>query len=177
MLAEQAGGLEDVFVVDSTPGRRPERRGAEGTLRVLAMLESIGDARFESRSDFVREVQSREQPAMLAQWLAQSLARRPDGAFQFGLDVRRIRALLDDYFERDLWPVVESPPGDARVHLIVGGRSSSFDAEDRRRAQDLAASSAGRVTVTTLDTDHWVHVEDPAGLLRVVRDRLIERGQ
>lgn len=165
-LLARSGGPRDVIVVDSNPGVRPDRRGSEGTVDVVDMLGDIGATAFATRAAFVEAIEARGRSSMLAQWLAQSLRRESDGTFRFGLDVSRIRALLDDYFALDLWPTVESPPGDARVHLVIGARSSVLDDADRKRAMAIAAR--GRVSVTLLDTEHWVHVEDPDGLLAVL---------
>src|SRR5439155_20867 len=103
----------------------------------------------------------------LAQWLALSL-ERSDGGVRFALDLREVRALLLDYFARDLWPVVEHPPDDARVHLVIADRSASYSGVDRERARALAGE---RVTVDLLPAGHFVHVNDPGGLVRVMLDR------
>jgi len=83
------------------------------------------------------------------------------------VDVR----MLADYSARDLWPVVEQPPGAASVHLVIGDRSGAYPAADRERAARIAAGSA-RTTVDVLPAGHWVHVDDPDGLLRTLLDRV-----
>jgi pimeloyl-ACP methyl ester carboxylesterase len=89
----------------------------------------------------------------------------------FALDLDEIRALILDYFARDLWPVVEHPPGVARIHLVIGDRSDSYSPADRERAARIASSN-GRVTVDVLPAGHWVHVDDPDGLLRMLIHRI-----
>jgi pimeloyl-ACP methyl ester carboxylesterase len=107
----------------------------------------------------------------LAQWLAMSTEPAPGGGVRFALDLEEIRALVTDYFRSDLWPTVAEPPGAARVHLVIAERSSSYSAEDTARARELARHS-DRVTVDLLPTDHWVHAEDPEGVLRVLLERI-----
>lgn len=169
-LAKEGEGtaLEHVVVVDSNPGPRPDARGSEGTLAVVDMLDSLPYP-FASRDAFVQAVLERDPRPTLAAWLAMSLRREDDG-LRFGPPIASIRALLASYFAEDLWPVVEAPPAAARVHLVIGERSSVLDEADRARAD--AATRSGRVTVERLPTDHWVHTEDPDGLVRVLLDRV-----
>lgn len=159
--------IPELFVVDSLPGARPDRRGSEGTLRVLEVLEALPD-RFESREAFVTELGERGLSRAVADWLATQLDRVGDEV-RFGLDVTRVRTLLDDYFARDLWPAIDPPPAGIRAHLVIGGRSTVFQPEDRARADALAARHPEAVRVHTLErADHWVHVDDPTGLIEVI---------
>lgn len=160
--------LEHVVVVDSNPGARPEARGSEGTLAVVDMLDSLPYP-FATRDAFVRAVLDRDPRPTLAAWLAMSLRQSDDG-LRFGPPIAAIRALLASYFTEDLWPVIEAPPASTQIHLVIGERSSVLDQTDRARAD--AAARSGRVTVERLPTDHWVHAEDPEGVLRVLLDRI-----
>lgn len=171
-VADDPGALEALFVVDSLPGARPDRRGSEGTVAVVDLLAEL-PARFDRREDFVAHVVGQGQPETLARWLAQSLDRIDDGGgVRFGLDVARIRALLGDYFATDLWGAIDPPPGSLSAHLIIGGRSTVYDADARARARELAARH-DRVHAHVLEAaDHWVHVDDPEGLLAIVLEAL-----
>lgn len=163
--------IPHLFVVDSLPGPRPDRRGSEGTMKVLDVLDALPD-RFESRDAFVAHVKAQGLRIALADWLATSLDRLDDGV-RFGLDVARVRALLDDYFTRDLWPAIDPPPPGTVVHLVIGGRSTVYFDEDRARAHDIAARHPEAMHVHVLEkADHWVHVDDPAGLLTILRAAL-----
>ncbi len=157
---------DHVVVLDSIPGPRLDARGSESTLEVIEMLERLPET-FASREEFVAAVVAAGQARPLAQWLAISLERAPSG-YGFGPDLGEIRALLTSYFEADLWPVIESPPERSRIHLVIGDRSPVWSAEDRARALALATE---RVTVDVLPAGHWIHVEDPEGVLRVMLQR------
>lgn len=155
-----------VVTIDSNPGtRRPEEvAGRDSALSVIRMLRTL-PRQFPSRAAFVDAVQAHGLSRMLAQWLAQSTEQSTDGGVRFALNLDELQALLASYFAEDLWPLIEQPPSSLRVHLIIGARSSSYSTEDRERAQALAANSA-QVTCDVLPTDHWVHAEDPEGLLQ-----------
>ncbi len=168
--------IPELFVVDSLPGARPDRRGSEGTMGVIEVLAALPE-RFESRDAFVALLQARGLRKALADWLATNLDRLEDGSLRFGLDVARVRTLLDDYFARELWPVLDPPPPGTRAHVVIGGRSTVYSAEDRARADELATRHPEAVDVHVLqEADHWVHVDDPAGLLAIVRAALGRNG-
>jgi len=165
-------GLEHVVVVDSLPGARPGGRGSESVLAVLDALDGLPRS-FETREAFVDALVSAGLSKDIAAWLAMSL-RKSDGAHVLGLDLDAIRALLDDYFAAELWPSIDrasAPPSGPRWHLVIGDRSPVFSEEDRAHARRLSAE--GRATLDVLPAGHWVHVDDPEGLLRVVSERVL----
>ncbi|MCA2977685.1 MAG: alpha/beta hydrolase [Myxococcaceae bacterium] len=172
LLAERAEGLEHLVVLDSTPGTRADFRGSETTLRVLSALDDA-PARFPSRDAFVAHLGAAGLDRGVATWLGMNLERADDG-FRFTLSLARIRALLASYFAHDCWPLLERLALDAgpAFHLVVGDRSTVFDAHDRERAAALAARSHGRCTVDVVPAGHWVHVDDPEGTLRVLLARV-----
>ncbi|MBX3271157.1 MAG: alpha/beta hydrolase [Sandaracinaceae bacterium] len=160
-----------LFLVDSLPSAQPERVGRdEGPDRVIGMLESL-PARFADRVAFHTHVEGLGYSRALAGWLGQNL-EPTDGGLAFGLDLSRIRALLADYFARDLWDALDPPAGETVAHVIIAGRSDVYGEADRARAAALAARHA-RVRVHVLEhADHWVHVDDPGGLAALVEEAL-----
>ena len=159
--------LEHVVVIDSVPGSRDPLRGDDSALAVIDAIESMPRT-FASKSGFIEALVATGKTPALVQWLAQSVEKQ-GGRVRFMLDLHEVRALILDYFERDLWPVVEHPPGATRVHLVIGDRSDSYSPADRERAARISLSS-DRVTVDVLPAGHWVHVDNPDGLLRKLLD-------
>lgn len=171
LVRAMQGDLARAVVLDATPGPRLDARGSETTVAVVELLGRLTGP-FPTREAFVDRVVAEGHARPFAQWLAMNLARSED-ALRLRLDLGAIRALLDDYFALDLWPVLESPPGRVRFDVVIGGRSGVFDAGDRARAERIASASGGRVAVTVLpDAGHWVHVDDPEGTFDVVRRAL-----
>jgi esterase len=159
--AQKRPDLQRIALIDSSPFLRADRHGSEQTMAVIAMLERL-PATFGTRAAFVEHVHAQGFSRMIADWLAMNLDRT-DAGFRFRLDLTAIRSLLDDYFAHDLWPVLAH--SQARVDLVIGGRSEVWREADMVRAQRLSAEQPERVRVHVLpEAGHWVHVDDPQGL-------------
>jgi esterase len=164
-------GLKRLGLLDSAPFARPDAAGSEETLAVIELL-ARAPARFGDRAEFIAYVHEHGQSRAIADWLAMNL-ERVEGGFRLRTDLQLIRALLDDYFRRDLWDVLER--SSARIDLVIGGRSRVWGPADQARARDLAAQRLfARAPEAALrpdglrvhvlpDAGHWVHVDDPAG--------------
>jgi pimeloyl-ACP methyl ester carboxylesterase len=159
--------LTRVMLLDSSPGPRsaeaPEQpvRGSEQTFAILGLLAALPE-RFAQREDFLREVVARGQSRSIAEWLAMNLARVDDG-YELRLDLRGIRALLADYFARDLWDVVADSR--ARLDVVIGGRSDVWSEADKQRFAALAARPGADLHTHVLEqAGHWLHIDDPEGL-------------
>jgi esterase len=160
--------LERVILLDSNPGTRPDRSTASDTLDVLDLLERAPES-FARRDEFLAYVRGQGQSRMVAEWLAMNL-ERTDSGFRLKLDLPSIRALLDDYFDRDLWPVLEA--SQAKVDIVIGARSKVFDGADLERLAELERSTSGRIKAHVLpEAGHWVHVDDPAGVATALAPR------
>ena len=170
-LERRGARLDLAWILDAMPGPRPTGRGSEATLAIIALLEKIGP-RFASRQEFIDLVMKAGQDEAMSRWLAMNLVHEGD-SLVLRLDLPSIRALLLDYLTLDLWPVVENPPGNLQLHLILGGKSRVFDETERARAHEAAAHHPGRVVVHTLEkAGHWLHVDDPEGLFSVISGTL-----
>jgi len=168
-LVRRGDALDRAVIVDAMPGARPGREGPGTTLDVLGWLGALGV--IPSRADFIARAREAGYGHALAEWLAMNF-RRTEAGYELALDLGAIRALLDDYFACDLWPVVERPPGALALHLVIGEHSPVWGAGDRARGDRIAAGSNGRVIVHRLPTSHWVHAEDPDLLLGVLTGAL-----
>ncbi len=167
--AEATPSLTHLVAVDSNPGARPDRHGSEASLRALDTLAAIGPT-WATREDFMQAVVADGHDRGMAAWLAMNLEHADQG-FRLRVEIPAIRALLDGYFERDLWPVVESPPPGRRTGFILGGDSLVMDAAERARLDAVAARGDCEVIVAA-GAGHWVHVDAPdatvAGVVRLL---------
>ena len=169
--AEQLRGagrpLDELWVIDAPPGPRTQPRD-RSTDRIFELLAQLPDP-LASRGEFIDAVIAGGVARGVAQWLATNLVEHEHGAsWRFGLDLDRVRMLLSDFAIVDLWPALaaEAAAG-VRVGLVLGGDSQAVFGAQRERAEALAAS--GRVAVEVIDgAGHWVHVDRPDALLKVL---------
>jgi pimeloyl-ACP methyl ester carboxylesterase len=155
--------LEHLFVVDSTPAARPDYRGSSGVRAVVELLRELPD-HFSDRSSFTQWATDRGVARPTAMWLAMNVRQDAQGRFVFRMDVPSVRAMMEDYFEVDLWPVIDNPENLFHTHLIAGGKSEVVDADDREHAE-----RAPRCTIDVIPSaGHWVHVDAPDELKTIV---------
>jgi pimeloyl-ACP methyl ester carboxylesterase len=167
VLREAGLAARELWVLDAPPGARLEaERGRSITAHVFEVLEGLPPA-FEDRRDFVAQLVAEDIDRRTAQWLATNLiAAGP--TWRFGLDLGRLRELIEDFAAIDLWPTLEAEvDAGLRAALVLGGRSRAVGEADRGRAEAMAA--AGRLDLEILDrAGHWLHVDDPQGLLELL---------
>lgn len=157
--------LEHLFVIDSTPAARPDYRGSSGVRAVVELLRELPD-HFPDRNAFTQWAVDRGVSRPTAMWLAMNVRPEKDGSSRlvFRIDVPSVRAMMEDYFHVDLWPVIEDPAHRFRTHLIAGGKSEVVDEADRERAAKVA-----RCTIDIIPSaGHWVHVDAPEELKTMV---------
>ncbi len=171
LATQRDGDLDHVFVIDSTPSARPDHRGSESTQHIVDLLAEL-PTEFENRGVFTAWMEARGVSRPTAMWLAMNVRALPNTTrFVFRIDLVGIRALLADYFETDLWDILEHPRGPLRTHLVVGGKSGVVDAADRARALGCP-----RTTLDVIEkADHWVHVDAPEELKAIVLGHLRAR--
>ena len=167
-LGTHATELSNAFILDSDPGPRLDFHGSEDTVQVVQLLEAMPRS-YASRQEFLTRVTDAGHGLPFAQWLSMNLAS-DDGTYRLRLELPAIRALLDDYFTRDLWPVLEEGPLPTRVDVVLGGKSQVLDEAAKARLTKLAARRSEVHVHTLANAGHWVHVEDPEGLYAILRD-------
>ena len=156
--------LAEYWVLDSTPGARPEPKSdPDSAEHVLDALDRLPPA-FPERAAFVAAMTGAGFSRALADWLAMTLEPAGGAGYRLRLDLDAIRQLLTDYYRRDLWSALESGPG--TLHLVVARRSRSLDDADRQRAASLP------IALHTIDAGHWLHMEAPDALVALLSGEL-----
>ncbi|XP_008243519.1 PREDICTED: protein ABHD11-like isoform X2 [Prunus mume] len=79
--------------------------------------------------------------------------------------------------EKSYWPLLEHPPKDMEIAVVRGENSDRWDVEDIEQLESLANregdGSEGKVSVHVLpESGHWVHVDNPKGLLEIVAPKI-----
>jgi esterase len=165
LLSDPWPALRWLGVLDANPSARTARDESDSTSRVLAAL-AAAPTRFPNRNAFTSALSAAGVEPALGQWLAKNLVREGE-QLRFGLDLTGIALLLADYDRNDLWPLVEAPPPDIALCFAIGGRSNALSRADKERLRALAARSVLELHELP-EAGHWVHVDDPDGVLRVL---------
>lgn len=151
-------GLRRVAVLDITPGPL-ERLPPD----IADVLEAVRDTPSPAPSrDAIRASLQRHglDPGLVA-WLLTS-TRRDDGGWRWKYDIAGIDAMLADYGRLDCWPLLDDPP--VPVLFVRAGRSDRWSPAELERF-----AARPHIALETLpDAGHWLHVDDPDGLLELL---------
>ena len=173
--------VKDIVVVDSPPGTRTFGQAVvRGEIeKVIDALVSLPVGLAKNRKHLVEQLVERGLSNPIAQWMTTNLAPLPqptsDGlGFRFKFELQAVRRMLDDYGRTDFWPAIVAHHGLPRLHMVRGAKSDRWTSDERARLQQAVA--AGTVRDHLLQTGHWVHTEDPDGLLQIVVDVVAAAG-
>ena len=102
-----------------------------------------------------------------AQWMTTNLKPAPgatNGELTWTFDLEGIVDMYRSYEATDLWPMLETQPRGLEVDFVRAERSAFVWTEE-----DIAriGSYGGRVHYLH-DSSHWVHIDNPEGLLEIL---------
>ena len=165
---DHPAGLDQVWVLDANPAPLSAQPGADPEVRrVMAALRSVPQP-LAARSDVVAHLRGQGFSDGLARWMTTNLERR-DGGFWWRFDLDAARAMIDDYFALDLWDVTDMPRAAPEIHVVRAERSDRWTDETVQRLELPPAGAPTHLHVLP-DAAHWVHADNPAGLLEMMLD-------
>jgi len=160
--------VQQTWVLDASPGARPAAMDDphNSVLDVLALIERLPRT-WAKRDDFVAAVTAEGHALPFAQWLAMNIVPDAEGVMTMRLDTGALRALLVDYYARDLWDSTFDPAhGD--VEIVIADQSSTIDDDAKARL----AVAPSHVHVHHIDADHWLHIGAPAAVVTMLAAHL-----
>jgi esterase len=169
-LAGKITGMSHVWVIDSTPEVRAPAGSAWNMLEHVHALPST----FATRGDAVAGLEARGWPTGVATWMATNL-RFEDGQYRWMLDFEAMEALLRSFFETDLWPVVEQPPGQIEIHFVKAEESHTLSEEACAQIQ-RAHDANGRVHLHRVAGGHWLNADNPQAIIALLVEHLPAAG-
>lgn len=160
--------IEEIWVLDASPGpTTTDLNDQNEVVRVLNMLRSI-KLPVDKRSLVKEQLLEKGASMMISQWMTTNLQRRDEGyCWKFNLD--GIQEMLEDYFQQDLWLVLEDPDLPMSVNMIRASQSDRWDEDSIYRLDNLPTRSNSYV----LEAGHWLHVDNPKGLLKILKKKLL----
>ncbi len=162
--------LRQVWSLDSPPGARHADPREVDVLGVLDAVRAV-PMPAPDRAAVRAHLRAAGLSEPLVMWLSTSLVRGERG-WRWAWDLDAIDAMIRDYLALDLVPWLERWDG-APVELVRAGRSERWRADEVARLE--AAERAGRAVHLHLlpNAGHWLHVDDPDGLLALLRARWV----
>lgn len=155
--------LRQIWVLDAMPGRveASTARLHSDVIQVIDALKEIA-VPLERRSNVVEALMERGFSRMLGQWMTTNL-ERSDTGYVWSFDLDGIERLIADYIREDLWPWLAEVREPLHVHVVAASESTRWTEEVRGRFVDL-----NPVALHDLEGGHWVHVDNPDGLMALV---------
>lgn len=162
-------GLAQVWVLDTPPG--VGTRGGEDheVVRVIGALRDV-PLPVPRRESIVTELLQRGLSKPLALWMTTNLGP-VDGGYDFRFDLDGCERLIQDYFTFDTWPILERPRTTPAITVVRAERSDRWDDATLARFAALETSRASAPTrlLTLPNAGHWLHADNPTGLLALLQ--------
>lgn len=155
-----------VWLVDCPPGAGEAGGSAHRMLRAVRSLPE----RFPTREEAARRISGRGVELSVARWITTNLELE-DSGYVWRLDWDAMEELLEDFFRRDLWGVVEEPPRGTEIHVMKAEGSGALDEEDCRRVERVGRRT-GRVRLHRVDGGHWLNADNPGDVVRLLAESL-----
>lgn len=169
--ARNPTSLEQVIILDSPAGRgRPEEPTATEAGKVLTVMKRM-PLPIASRAEAGRAMEQAGVAKGVAQWMATNLRAEPTGGYVWHFDLDALEAMLRDYWEFDGYPLLESSDRPFTVDFVRAALSDRFTPQDIARLETLASTHRIRLHVLA-NAAHWLHVDNPEGLLRLLVELL-----
>ena len=162
-----AGEVREVWLLDSHPGAESAPLagigGEMGQLLAALRALSLPAASRRGAVDTLRRAGLSE--PVLA-WMSTNL-RRSAGGYVWRFELSAVEEMLRDYLALDAWPELARGGARPRLHVLWAERNERWSRADLGRLRSLEAT--GHVVVHRLvGAGHWVHVDNPDGLLALV---------
>lgn len=89
-------------------------------------------------------------------------------------------AMFSSYKRKEYWDLLEHPPPGVEVHIVRAANSDRWSKRELSHLDELETKSGkapgeGALRVHVLpDAGHWLHVENPLGLLDLINPSLTD---
>lgn len=163
-----AQALEQIWVLDSNPGAQ-EPGDSHEISRVVAAVRQV-PLPIVSRQHVVDSLMKSGMSSGLSNWMTTNIAREGN-AYRWAFDLDGIVTLLEDYFSEDLWPFLAQARTQPEFHLVVAERSDRWNGQMTNKARQLGPETQASVHILP-NSGHWVHVDNPDGLLQMMAERM-----
>ncbi|KAJ0253526.1 hypothetical protein HA466_0111990 [Hirschfeldia incana] len=167
---------KQVWVLDSVPGEVKAEQSDGEVEKVLMTLQSLPSP-IPSRKWLVDHMVELGFSRSLSEWIGSNLKRSGDSeTWAFNLD--GAVQMFNSYRETSYWSLLENPPKGTEISFVIAEKSDRWDHDTTTRLERIAKQrqnvSEGKVSTHVLsNSGHWVHTDNPKGLLEIVSSNFL----
>jgi pimeloyl-ACP methyl ester carboxylesterase len=168
MAASLIKSVEQVWLLDCSPGMsKPAEIPTQKVLTTLQVIDVLAGLNWPlpSRKVLVEQLQERGVSKSIALWMTTNVIANDDGV-RLVFALSEVKAILLDFVRLDGWPLVKSLSLSTDIHLVAALRGGRVSGEDQKALLHFASH---RGYFHELDAGHFVHADNPADLLTIMR--------
>lgn len=170
---------KQLWVLDSVPGIVSPEKSSGEVEQVLETLQSLPSP-IPSRKWLVDHMVQLGFSKSLSEWLGTNLRKSNDHE-TWAFNLEGAVQMFHSYREKDYWDLLEHPPKGTEISLVRAENSDRWDLDVIQRLDKLASKkrdeSEGKFYLDVLPkSGHWVHVDNPKGLLEIVGSKIASLG-
>ncbi|GAB9470620.1 hypothetical protein Gpo141_00007861 [Globisporangium polare] len=166
-----------VWVLDSLPGTGEtdykNRKLTTSIENVLPRLKEI-PLLIHSKSQLIKDLTAKGIGLGEAQWLTTNLrltSNQPE-QYEWKMDVPVIEELFQAFLATDLWPTVREGGFDdnVQIHFVHAEKNSMWTPQILKDLENLEGEQV--FSHLLVKSGHWVHIDNPNGLLEIIQKYL-----
>ncbi|KAI7747413.1 hypothetical protein M8C21_002334 [Ambrosia artemisiifolia] len=166
---------EQLWVLDSVPGIVDPEESNGDVEKVLETLQTLPKT-IPSRTWLVDHLTNLGFTRSLSEWIGTNLKKEGE-QFTWAFNLEGIIQMFDSYRKMDYWPLLEHPPKGMEIVMVRAENSDRWDQHVINKLESLknrtSDESEGKLSVVVLPkSGHWVHVDNPKGLLEIVTPKM-----
>ncbi|KAE8797843.1 Abhydrolase domain-containing protein 11 [Hordeum vulgare] len=177
---ESAALPKQLWVLDSVPGEVKIDNSDGEVERVLQTLASLPSS-LPSRKWVVDHMVSLGFSKSLSDWIGSNL-KKDNEHVTWAFDLQAATDMFNSYRDRSYWALLENPPKGLEISIVQAELSDRWHPDDVQRLKALSRRGrkpdVGKVSLHVLpNSGHWVHVDNPKGLLEIMAPNFLSAVQ
>ena len=156
--------LREVWVLDSNPASEDkESNDSSEVEHVIGLLQKV-KLPIANRRELVTTLKNMGASESIAKWMTTNVTK-DNGGYIWKFNLPAIADMMEDYFRQDLWHVFEQ--SNRNYHIVRAMRSDRWSERNISRLESLTSG------YHQIDAGHWIHVDNPDGLMQLLADNLL----
>lgn len=170
---------KQLWVLDSVPGKVIQDNGDGEVEKVLQTLQCLPST-IPSRKWLVDHMLNLGFSKSLSHWIGSNLKKSGEQE-TFAFNLEGAVQMFQSYRDTDYFPLLEHPPKGMEISIVRAENSDRWNKDiiqqlDRCSSKRVGETE-GMVSVHVLpNAGHWVHVDNPKGLLEIVAPNIASLG-